>query len=127
MGIGKVLLNLETKLTRLEAINEKLMEAYDQSTDTEAAENFQKVLDEDIELTDRIIDKVSQLKVLKEAEKKPREIEASQGSNLEQKSNPSVRTGQTVTVWHSFNRNSKYLVTTKFGTNESHRNLTSEP
>ena len=47
MVIGKVLLNLETKLTRLEATNEKLIEAYDQSNDTEAAEHFQQVLDDD--------------------------------------------------------------------------------
>ena len=44
MGIGKVLLNLETKLARLEAMNEKLMEPYDQSTDTEAAESLQRML-----------------------------------------------------------------------------------
>jgi len=38
--IGKVLLNLETKLTRLETTNEKLAEAYEQAKDTEAAEQF---------------------------------------------------------------------------------------
>ena len=86
MVIGKVLLNLETKLTRLEATNEKLIEAYDQSNDTEAVKHFQQVLDEDSELTDNIIDKISQLKVLKEeAEKKRREIEASQSLSLEQR------------------------------------------
>ena len=66
MLVGKVLLNLETKLARLEATNEKLMEAYDQGNDAEAAEQFQNVLDEDTELTKVIIDKISQLKVFKE-------------------------------------------------------------
>ena len=78
MVIGKALLNLETKLRRLEATNEKLLEAYDQSTDTEASEHFQQVLNEDSKLTKRIIDKISQLKALKEeAEMISREIEAS--------------------------------------------------
>ena len=78
MVIGKALLNLETKLRRLEATNEKLLEAYDQSTDTETSEHFQQVLNEDSKLTKRIIDKISQLKALKEeAEMISREIEVS--------------------------------------------------
>lgn len=48
--IGKVLLNLETKLGRLEAINEKLVDAYDQGNDPEAAEQFQAVLDKTVNL-----------------------------------------------------------------------------
>ena len=92
------------------------MEAYDQGNDTEAAEQFQTVLDEDTELTEGIIDKISQLKVVKEeVEKKRREMEARQNP----KSNPSSRTSETLTVWQSLNRNSEYLVTTKFGTNEA--------
>ena len=86
MLVGKVLLNLETKLTRLEATTEKLVEAYDQGTDTEAAEQFQNVLDEDTEFTEGIIDKISQLKVLKEeVGKKRREMEAHQNLSLEQR------------------------------------------
>jgi len=82
--VGKVLLNLETKLARLEATNEKLVEAYDQSSDTKAAEQFQKVLDEDLDFTEGIIDKISELKVLKEeAEKKWKEIEAHNNLSLE--------------------------------------------
>ena len=54
------------KLGRLEAINEKLVDAYDQGVDPEAAEQFQTVLDKDHEFTYNIIDKISQLKVLKE-------------------------------------------------------------
>ena len=60
--IGKVLLNLEMKLGRLEAINEKLVDAYDQGIDPEAAEQFQTVLDKDHEFTYNIIDKISQLR-----------------------------------------------------------------
>ena len=52
------------------------MEPYDQNNDTEAPEQFQNVLDEDTKFTDGIIDKISQLKVLKEKiEKKCRELE----------------------------------------------------
>ena len=75
---------METKLTRLEATNEKLVEAYDQGTDTEAAVQFQNVLDEDTDFTEGIIDKISQLKVLKEeVEKKRREMEARHNPSLE--------------------------------------------
>ena len=37
MVVGKVLLNFETKLMKLEATNKNLLETYDQSTDTKAA------------------------------------------------------------------------------------------
>jgi len=71
MSIKKILLNLETKLSRLETANEKLADAYDQSDDVEAAEQFQSVLDEESEFTDGIIVKISQLKILKgEVERK---------------------------------------------------------
>ena len=62
------------------------MEAYDQGNDAEAAEQFQTVLDEDTELTKGIIDKISQLKVVKEeVEKKQREMEACRNPSLEQR------------------------------------------
>ena len=38
--IGKVLLNLETKVAKLETTNEKLADVYEQAEDTEAAEQF---------------------------------------------------------------------------------------
>ena len=49
--IGKVVLNLKTKLMRLEATNEKLIEAYHQGIDKEAVEQFQQMLDEDTDFT----------------------------------------------------------------------------
>ena len=86
--VGKVLLkfNLETKLARLEATYEKLVEVYNQGIDTEAAVQFQNVLDEDTDFIEGIIDKISQLQVLKEeVEKKRREMEAHHNSSLEQR------------------------------------------
>ena len=78
LSIGKVLLNLETKLVRLETANDKLAEAYDQAEDTDAAEQFQITLDEDSELIDNTITNISQLKLLKEeSERKRRELENS--------------------------------------------------
>jgi len=50
--IGKALLNLETKLTRLETANEKLVEAYEQAKDTEATEQFQTMFNQESELID---------------------------------------------------------------------------
>lgn len=66
LSIGRVILNLETKLARLEAANEKLVDALEQSEDTSSAEEFQSTLDVDGEFTDGIIDKISQLRILKE-------------------------------------------------------------
>ena len=63
--IEKVLSNLETKFSRLESTNDKLIEAYEQNNDNEGAEKFQNVLDKESELIDGILDKISQLKVLK--------------------------------------------------------------
>ena len=37
MGVGKVLLNLEVKLPRLEAANEKLIDAFEQNKAAEGA------------------------------------------------------------------------------------------
>ena len=38
--IEKVLLNLETKLSRLESTNDKLIEAYEKNNDNDGAEQF---------------------------------------------------------------------------------------
>ena len=76
LTIGKILLNLETKLSRLEAANEKLIEAFEQNNDVDGAEQFQLTLDEESEVIDGMIDKLSQLKVLKaELERRRREGE----------------------------------------------------
>ena len=73
MGVGKVILNLETKLSRLEIANDKLREAYDNGNNVEVAAEFHTTLDEDSEFMDNIIRKVSQLKTLKqEVEQKRR-------------------------------------------------------
>ena len=61
MLIGKVLLNLETKLSRLEVANDRLADAYDAGDDAEATRQFHVTLDEDVEFIDGIISKVSQL------------------------------------------------------------------
>ena len=79
-------MNLKKKLSRLEIANEKLAEAYGQSEDAVAAEQFQTVLDEDSELVDGIIDKISQLKILKEElERKRKESESITYQNAEQR------------------------------------------
>ena len=90
--IGKILMNLETKLSRLESTNDKLIEAYEQSNDIEGAEQFQGILDEDSEIIDGIIDKVSQLKVLKgELEQRRRESDGRRTGNLETSATTEVR------------------------------------
>ena len=86
LSTGKVLLNLETKLTRLETANDKLAEAYEQAGETEAAEQFQTTLDEQSELIDDTITKISRLKLLKEElEKRHRESERSPNQSLVQR------------------------------------------
>ena len=65
LSISKVILNLATKLACLETANEKLIDALEQSEETTSAEEFQFTLDEDAELNDEVIDKLSQLKLLK--------------------------------------------------------------
>ena len=78
LSIGKVLLNLETKLVRLETANDKLAEAYKQAEDTDAAEQFQTTLDEDSDLIENTITNILQLKLLKEeSERKCRGLEIS--------------------------------------------------
>ena len=79
LSIGKVLLTLQTKFTRLETANEKLIEALEQSEDSEATEQFQKTLDEKSEMIDDVISKISHLKVMKEeTERKRKQLEGSQ-------------------------------------------------
>lgn len=59
MSIGKVLINLETKLARLENVNKKLVEAYEQADDNNNAEQFQiTLLDNESEFVDDIITKI---------------------------------------------------------------------
>ena len=72
LSISRVILNLKTKLARLEAANEKLADALKQSEDTLSAEEFQSTLDADGEFTDGIIDRISQLRILKEEVEKKR-------------------------------------------------------
>ena len=85
LSIGKVILNLETKLARLETANEKLIDALEQNEDTTLTEEFQSTLDEDAELTDEVIDKLSQLKLLKEeVEKRQRLTTSRQSQRLEE-------------------------------------------
>ena len=66
LATGKILLNLETKLSRVESANEKIIEACDSNNDTTSAEQFQKELDEDAELMDAVLSRTSELKVMKE-------------------------------------------------------------
>jgi len=76
--IGKSILSLETKLTRLEMANDKLMDAYKEENNSEASTEFQFF---DSEFMDNVIDKVPQLKVLKEEiERKRREMDTSHTS-----------------------------------------------
>ena len=77
-------MNLETKLAWLEAANDKLVNAYEQSEEIDAAEQLQGILNEESKFTDGIIGKISQLKLLKETVKrKRREMEATQSQSLE--------------------------------------------
>ena len=66
LSVGKVKLCLETKLTRLEAANDKLADAYKAGDENESARQFYATLDEDSEFIDNIIKKISQLRSLKE-------------------------------------------------------------
>ena len=86
LSISRVILNLETKLARLEAANEKLADALEQSEDTSSAEEFQSTLDVDGEFTDGIIDKISQLRILKEEiERKRKSTKLRQSEKLEER------------------------------------------
>ena len=56
--------------------NDKLIDTYEQNNDTEGAEQFQQLLDEDVEFIDNILMKTSELKVLKiELERTCKELE----------------------------------------------------
>jgi len=82
----KSILSLETKLTRLETANDKLMDAYEEQSNPEASAEIQSTLEQGSEFIDNVIDKVSQLEVLKEeVEKKRRELDANHTQNLEQR------------------------------------------
>ena len=66
LAIGKVLLNLEAKFSRMESANDKVIDAFEQNNDADGAEQFQQVLDEDAELMDNVVSRISELKVMKE-------------------------------------------------------------
>ena len=115
LSIGKVILNLETKLARLETANEKLIDALEQSEETTSTEEFQFTLDEDAELTDEVIDKLSQLKLLKEEVEK-RQIKIKHlktESKARGRSTTSTRANKTfaVTIKRYGDRNIPNLVT----------------
>ena len=62
------------------------MDAYEEESNPEASAEFQSTLEQDSEFMDNVIDKVSQLKVLKEeVEKKRRELDTNHTQNLEQR------------------------------------------
>lgn len=81
LATGKILLNLETKLSRVESANEKIIEACDSNNDTTSAEQFQKELDEDAELMDAVLSRTSELKVMKEELERVRKNLETQSSN----------------------------------------------
>ena len=90
--IEKVLLNLETKLSRLESTNDKLIEASEQNNEREGAQQFQSVLDEENEVIYGILDKVSQLKVLKrELKQRRRESDVRHAESTEASAASQVR------------------------------------
>ena len=61
-------MNLESKLAQLEVANDKLANSYEQSEEVGTAEQFQTVLNEEGKFTYGILNKISQLKVLREKE-----------------------------------------------------------
>ena len=86
LSVDKTTLDLETKLKRLETANEKLADAYEAGGNTESAKRFESVLEEDGELIDNIIGKVSQLKMLKEElERRRRDLESSHVQGFKQR------------------------------------------
>jgi len=98
MAVGKVLLNLELKLSRLESANEKVVDAYEQNNDTEGAEQFQKALDEEADLIDDVLTRTSELKVLRdELERKRKEL--STDSNAAQTNPPSTQGSSIASIW----------------------------
>ena len=86
---GKLLLNLETKFARVESANDKLVDAYDQSEDTEGVELFQQTLDEDAEVMDNVVSRISELKIMKEElERGHSQLEAQVACSETTQSNP---------------------------------------
>lgn len=86
LSTGKVLLSLETKLARLETANDKLAEALEQEENTEALEQFQTTLDEESELIEDTIGKITQLKIMKEEiEKRRKDLEGLENQDLVQR------------------------------------------
>ena len=81
LATGTILLNLETKLSRVELANEKVIEACESNNDTTSAEQFQKELDEDTELMDTVLSRTSELKVMKEELERARKTLETQSSN----------------------------------------------
>ena len=67
--------------SKLEAANEKLTDAFEQVNDTEGAEQFQQVLDEDAELIDTVLSRISELKGMKKELKRTRKNLEAQGRN----------------------------------------------
>ena len=92
LTIGKILLNLETKLSRLELANEILIEVFKQNNDVEGAEQFQLTLDDESEVINGVIDKLFQLKVLKaelehrhwKSERRPNESSETRFTEMQQ-------------------------------------------
>ena len=114
LSISKAILNLETKLARLETANEKLIDALEQSEDTTSTEEFQFTLDEDAELTNEVIDKLLQLKLLKEEVEKRQKINyLKTESQARGRSTTSARANKTfaVTIKRYGDRNIPNLVT----------------
>ena len=97
---GKVLINLKMTLSRLELANEKLNEAYKQNHDEEGAGQFQLTLDEEGEFIDEAIDKMSQLKILKEElEQRRRASERTPSENVEARISDAPLTTGMVNIW----------------------------
>ena len=100
LTIGKVLINLKTKLSRLELANEKLNEAYENNHDEEGAGQFQLTLDEEGEFIDEVIDKMSQLKVLKEElERRRQASERTPSENVEARTSDAPLTTGMANIW----------------------------
>lgn len=77
-------MNLKTKLARLEVANNKLADVYEQGKENEATEQFQTTLNEESAFTDGILDKISQLKILREnVERKRRETDTNIHQSVE--------------------------------------------
>ena len=81
LATGMILINLETKRSRVELPNEKVIEACESNNDTTSAEQFQKELDEDTESMDIVFSRTSELKVMKEELERVHKTLETQSSN----------------------------------------------